>query len=270
VQLALLQIMAVAVAAGCISRERERGSLDLVMLTRLRTIEVVLGNWLGALSTVFSMFLLLAVNVGIAAAMGAFAPFFAAQYLTVLIAATLSASAGAMLCSTVSSRTGAAVAVALAGAAVPWCTFYSLPTSMHGPDWRAFVAIACAWPFLAAITLVGPRLLRPVAASAFAVATTYCAVALCMPRLVVFLDRAKYSLFAWTMSLEGRAPCEGWSKPTHFGWQHVNGTLDDVVVPVIVGHCLSAAILAAFAAYCLYSQGVIRRPNNRSWIRKGG
>lgn len=111
-------VMAPALGAGCIARERERGTLVLLLLTPMRPLELAVGKWLSIQAQVMVPLLVALPLVAITYAYGGFSPERLLSGLLAPFLASMQAGAIAVLASAWARGTVPAAILAYAGIAV--------------------------------------------------------------------------------------------------------------------------------------------------------
>jgi ABC-type transport system involved in multi-copper enzyme maturation permease subunit len=124
-QTAFLHLAIANVGASAIARERQRGSLDLLLLTRLPAASIILGAFFGVFLTCLPTLLLLGVTIFAAVKFYTFSTAFALEYAVVVFGCTMTLLASAVLISLSASRPSHAVAATVAIALLYW--FLPLP-----------------------------------------------------------------------------------------------------------------------------------------------
>ena len=116
----VIHFLLAVLTAGSVSRERERGSLDLLRMTMLTPNQIVVGNAVGAFRAVrFSLWVLFALLV-YAVLFQVFTFTFTVAYTAILAVGMLCIASQAMLVSTAAPNTIAAMAAAVAVGFIWW------------------------------------------------------------------------------------------------------------------------------------------------------
>ena len=149
-QTAFLHLMIANVGASAIARERQRGTLDLLMLTRLPAASIIVGALAGVLMTCLPTLLLIGVTIFTAVKFYAFPAGFALEYAVVMFGGSLTLLASAVLVSLSAARSNHAVAAAVVIALLYWflplplgvgqAFFRTVSMRMSPPEFIAYVA----------------------------------------------------------------------------------------------------------------------------------
>nr|UXE44378.1 hypothetical protein Hi04_10k_c2220_00011 [uncultured bacterium] len=124
--IAFLHIMIAAIASPSIARERQRNSLDPVLLTNLTPMQLVIGTFQGVLWCCLPTFILIAATLTAAVCLGDMTTPFAIEYGVMTTAYSLFLLAAAVFISSAAPQPNIAVAATVAVALAQW--FLPIPS----------------------------------------------------------------------------------------------------------------------------------------------
>jgi ABC-type transport system involved in multi-copper enzyme maturation permease subunit len=135
-EVAFLHVMIAVVGSVAIARERQRGSFDLVLLTKLTASEVVLGTLQGVLACCLPTFALVAATlaVGVVGTRD-FTAAFAIDYFVMTAAYSLALAASAVFISSATSRASHAMVAAVVIGLSYWFLPCPVGLAYHTPNW---------------------------------------------------------------------------------------------------------------------------------------
>ena len=234
-----LQLILVVIAAGSISRERERGTLEILLTTSLTPAEVVLGTIPSLARAVFPTLFMIFATVLTGTLAGAFPPGFACSYLLVLAAMTLSVGAGALLVSIACTRVSTATALAMVAPLSMWHITLLVPLRFPFSAIGYYVIVA----LFSLCLLFQPQRYRLFGAVLLACSVPLASVGpVCSVNRTITLSTV-YSYPHWITKVSQSAVWDV-SGGRRIGW---GDTLDRYAEWFVVGHVLASVILILIA-----------------------
>jgi ABC-type transport system involved in multi-copper enzyme maturation permease subunit len=169
IEIAFLHVMIAAVGASSISRERQRGSFDLLLLSSLTPAAIVFGTVRGVVRICAPIILLVVVTIYAAVLFESFSIDFALRYSAVVSTYTMALVVASVLISTAATHAAHAVITTFAVGLAYW--FMPLPVGTvyaafgfgyrHGVDPRIVKALLIAFAvFVVTMFVVGVYSLR--------------------------------------------------------------------------------------------------------------
>ena len=232
-----LQLILVLIGAGSISRERERGTLEILRTTTLTPAQIVLGTIPEIVRSIVPALFMIFATVVVGTLAGAFSADFAWSYLSVLAAMTLSVGAGSLLISIACARVSTATVLAMVAPILMW------HISLIVPQRLSFLVIAYYVSVPAALGLC--LLFQRQMYKQFGAVLLTCSLPLaCIGFISPIASTAKPgAVFSYPHWITGTKGWYDWSEKER-GWVD---SLDRFTECFVVGHVLASVILIVIA-----------------------
>ena len=232
-----LQLILVVIGAGSISRERERGSLEILLTTSLTPAQIVLGTIPELARLVLPTLFMIFLTVEIGTLQGAFSFDFACSYLSVLAAMTISVGAGALLVSIACVRMSIAIPLAMVAPILMWHISLLVPKSLPFLVMGVYAIVPAA---LGLYLLFRPQTYRQFGAVFLACSLPLACVGFVCSVVSVESPGAVLSFPHLITGVRGWHP---W-RPLEWGWVD---DIDGFAECFVVGHLLASVILVLTA-----------------------